>query len=138
MSKGAPNSVARTSSLVMIILFITLALSLTSLALAVFLNFTYGQELIAGYLTLAGSLGLGLSLYILYQMRRRRALRLKLRNPKITTTIECKKCNFKSMRDFQRGDFIFKELEQCQKCNENMLITAIYTEIEEKKVRKMF
>jgi hypothetical protein len=138
MSKGAPNSVARTSSLVMIILFITLALSLTSLALAVFLNFTYGQELIAGYLTLAGSLGLGLSLYILYQMRRRRALRLKLRNPKITTTIECKKCNFKSMRDFQRGDFIFKELEQCQKCNENMLITAIYTEIEEKKVRKIF
>ena len=138
MSKGAPNSVARTSSLVMIILFITLALSLTSLALAVFLNFTYGQELIAGYLTLAGSLGLGLSLYILYQMRRRRALRLKLRNPKITTTIECKKCNFKSMRDFQRGDFIFKELEQCQKCNENMLITAIYTEIEEKKVRKLF
>lgn len=138
MSKGDPNSVIRTSSLIMIILFITLALSLTSLVLAVFLNFTYGQEVIAGYLTLAGSLGLGLSLYILYQMRRRRMLRLKLHNPKITTTIECKKCNFKSMRDFQRGDFIFKELEQCQKCNEKMLITAIYTEIEEKKVRKLF
>ena len=138
MSKATPNSVTRTSSFAMIILFITLALSLMSLVLAVFLNFTYGQEVIAGYLTLAGSLGLGLSLYILYQMRRRRTLRLKLRNPKITTTIECKKCNFKSMRDFQRGDFIFKELEQCQKCNENMLITAIYTEIKEKKVRKLF
>jgi len=109
-----------------------------SLVLAVFLNFTYGQEVIAGYLTLAGSVGLGLSIYILYQMRKRRMLRLKLRNPKITTTIECKKCNFKSMRDFQRGDFIFKETEQCQKCNENMLITAIYTEIKEKKVRKLF
>lgn len=138
MSKPALNSVTRNSSLVMIILFITLALSLMSLVLAVFLNFTYGQEVIAGYLTLAGSLGLGLSIYILYQMRKRRILRLKLRNPKITTTIECKKCNFKSMRDFQRGDFIFKEIEQCQKCNEKMLITAIYTEIKEKKVRKLF
>jgi ribosomal protein L40E len=52
--------------------------------------------------------------------------------PPITTTIECRKCGFKSVREFQRGDYIFKEVEPCQKCNEKMLITAIYREVKEK------
>ena len=32
----------------------------------------------------------------------------------------------------ERGDFVFKELDPCQKCNEKMLVTAIYKEVREK------
>jgi DNA-directed RNA polymerase subunit RPC12/RpoP len=48
------------------------------------------------------------------------------------STIECNKCGVKNVREFQRGDYIFKETERCQKCNEKMLITAIYREVKEK------
>jgi hypothetical protein len=49
------------------------------------------------------------------------------------TTIECRKCGSKSVREFQRGDYVFKELEPCQKCpDDKMLITAIYKEVKEK------
>jgi len=50
----------------------------------------------------------------------------------VTTTTECKKCGYKNVREFQRGDYIFKELDQCQKCNDKLIITAIYREVKEK------
>jgi hypothetical protein len=112
------------------IIFITLALSLTALILSL-QAFTYGNDIAAGYLLLIGFLGVALSTYVLFQTRRR-ILRLRIEAPSITTTIECKKCGFKSVREFQRGDYIFKEVEPCQKCSDKMLITAIYREVKEK------
>jgi hypothetical protein len=54
-------------------------------------------------------------------------------NPAMMTTIECKKCGVKNVREFQRGDYVFKELEPCQKCPDTKtMITAIYKEIKEK------
>jgi hypothetical protein len=118
------------------IIFITLALSLTALILA--LNaFNTGQDVVAGYLLLIGFLGVALSTYVLFQTRRR-IMRLRIEVPPITTTIECRKCGFKSVREFQRGDYIFKELEPCQKCNDKMLITAIYREVKEKEKRSVY
>jgi len=111
------------------IIFITLALSLTALVLALNLVNQYPEA--AVWLLLIGFLGLALSTYVLFQTRRR-ILHLKIETPSITTTIECKKCGFKSVREFQRGDYIFKEVEPCQKCNEKMLITAISREVKEK------
>jgi len=52
--------------------------------------------------------------------------------PKMMTTIECRGCGAKTVREFQRGDFVFKELEPCQKCGGTQVITAIYREIKEK------
>ena len=131
MSKPAPaNSTTRISSFVLLIIFITLALSLTALILA--LNaFSYDNQVTAGYLLLIGFLGVALSTYVLFQTRRRIS-RLRIETPPITTTIECRKCGLKSVREFQRGDYIFKEGEMCQKCNEKMLITAIYREVRDK------
>jgi hypothetical protein len=116
------------------IIFIALALSLAALILAIN-AFSDGNEVMAGYLLLIGFLGAVMSAYILFQTRRR-ILRLRIEVPSITTTIECLKCGFKSVREFQRGDYIFKEVEPCQKCNENMLITAIYREVKEKEREK--
>jgi Zn-dependent protease with chaperone function len=130
MSKPQPNAATRISSFVLLIIFLTLALSLTALILATTF-FGQGNEIIAGYLLLLGFIGVALSTYVLFQTRRR-IMRLRIVVPPIVTTIECKKCGFKSVREFQRGDYIFKQGEPCQKCNEKMLITAIYREVKDK------
>jgi len=130
MSKGSPSTPTKISSFVLMIIFIALALSLAVLILAIN-AFNLGQEVPAGYLLLIGFLGVAVSTYMLFQIRRR-ILRLKIEVPSITTTIECKKCGFKSVREFQRGDYVFKEVEPCQKCNDKMLITAIYREVKER------
>jgi len=130
MSKTSASATTKISSFVLMIIFITLALSLTALILSIN-AFSYGNEPVAGYLLLVGFLGVALSTYVLFQTRKR-ILRLKIETPPITTTIECKKCGFKNVREFQRGDYVFKELEPCQKCNDKMLITAIYKEVKEK------
>ena len=129
MSK-ASSSTTKISSFVLMIIFITLALSLTALILAI-TAFDMNQPTAAWYLLLVGFLGVALSTYVLFQTRRR-ILRLRIETMPIRTTIECKKCGFKSVREFQRGDYIFKEIDLCQKCNEKMLITAIYKEVREK------
>jgi hypothetical protein len=97
----------------------------------------YGQQVVAGYLLIIGFLGVAFSTYILFQTRRR-IMRMRIESPTVQTTVECKKCNFKNVREFQRGDYIFKAVEPCQKCNEKMLITAIYREVKEKEERTRF
>ncbi len=131
MGKAPPNAATKISSFVLMIIFIVLALSLTALILATNIYFDQGNGVVAGYLLLLGFLGVALSTYVLFQTRRR-ILRLRIETPQITTTIECKKCGFKSVREFQRGDYVFKEVEPCQKCSDKMLITAIFREVKEK------
>ena len=58
---------------------------------------------------------------------------MKIEIPKVMTTIECRKCGTKTTREFQRGDFVFKELDACPKCpGEKQVVTAIYKEVKEK------
>ena len=136
MSKTTSSQATKISSLVLVVIFITLALSLTALYLAVSAYFM-GDEMVSGYLLLIGALGVALSTYMLFQTRRR-ILRLRIKIPPVTTLIECRKCGFKSIREFQRGDYVFKEVEPCQKCNEKMIITAIYREVKEKEKERLF
>jgi hypothetical protein len=130
MSKTSASTTTKISSFVLMIIFITLALSLTALILAI-TAYGGGQVEYATYLLLMGFLGVAFSTYVLLQTKRR-IMGLRIEIPAVTTTIECRKCGFKSVREFQRGDYIFKEVEPCQKCNEKMLITAIYKEVREK------
>jgi hypothetical protein len=126
------NSVraTRISSVVLLIIFLTLALSLVSLILAASM-YTTEPIAVTGWLVIIGIAGLGLSAYVILQLRRR-ATRLSIVVPPIMTTLECKKCGNKSVREFQRGDYVFKEPEPCQKCSDKMMITAIYREVKEK------
>jgi hypothetical protein len=114
----------------MMIVLIVLALSIVALLLSVN-AYMVGNEIVAGYLLVIGFIAMGLSVYVMLQSRKR-AASMKIEAPKVKTTIECKKCNFKEVREFQRGDFVFKDLDPCQKCNEKMVITAIYKEVKEK------
>lgn len=136
MKETSSSSTTKISWFVLLVIFITIALSLAAIIFAIE-AFSTGQELVAGYLLLIGFLAAALSTYILFQTRKR-MMRLRIKSAPVTTTIECKKCGFKSAREFKRGDYIFKEVEPCQKCNVNMLITAIYREVKEKKERTRF
>ena len=129
MQKTSPSQPPRIPSYVWIIVLVALVVSLVFLTSAIYF---YEQNLEwAGYLLLGGTLLLVMSAYVLFQARSR-ALHKKIEAPPIITTIECRKCGTKNTREFQRGDYIFKEGEQCQKCNDKMLITAIYREVKEK------
>jgi len=79
-----------------------------------------------------GATTLALSSYVLFQTRKR-VLKSALKSQPVTTTILCEKCGLKNVRDFKRGDYIFKDVESCPKCNENMVISSIYREVKEKR-----
>jgi hypothetical protein len=131
MSDTSSSATTKISTFVLMIVFIVLALSLVALALAVN-AFILGEEIVAGYLLVIGFIAMTLSVYVLLQSRRR-VMSMKIVNPSMMTTIECRKCGFKSVREFQRGDYLFKELGPCQKCpDDKMLITAIFKEVKEK------
>ena len=123
------NQRSKISPSAIMTLFMVLLLSLAALAYGASILET--QPDIAYFVLLFGFLGAAVATYTLVQMRRRLS-RLKIVIPPVTTTIECKKCGFKNVREFQSGDYIFKEVEPCQKCNDKMLITAVYREIKEK------
>lgn len=126
MNTNSSPPTIRFSSFVLLAVFITLALSFTALFLAI--SYINTNPVTAYYLLLIGFLGAALSAYVLLQTRRR-IKRLRIEAPPVNTTLECRKCGFKSVREFQRGDYIFKEVEPCHKCEENMQITAIYREV---------
>ena len=129
MSTRSSSTATKISTFVFMIVLVVMALSLVSFALAVN-AFALGENLIAGYLVIIGIIAMALSTYVLLDRRRRIAV--KLPTPSIMTTIECRKCDVKNVREFQRGDYVFKELDKCQKCDDKMIITAIYKEVKEK------
>ncbi len=125
------QSTKKISAYLTMIVLIVVALSIISLILAA--NAYYmGQILPAGFLAIIGLVALTMSVFTLYQSRRQVA-QMKIEIPKVMTTVECK-CGSKTVREFQRGDYVYKDLDvPCQKCpNTRQMITAIYKEVKEK------
>jgi magnesium-transporting ATPase (P-type) len=125
------NANNKISSYLMFIVLIVMGLAIVALFSAVY---AYMLEMAyeAGFLIIISVFGLVLSVVVLYQNRQRSAA-LKVEAPKVMTFIECKNCGTKSSREFQRGDFVFKELDACPKCPEQkQMITGVYKEIKEK------
>jgi len=114
------------------IVLVVLALSLIVLSQAItaYLIGDFGFE--SSILLMMGLAGFIATAYMLFQTRRG-MMKLAFEAPKVSTTIMCNKCGFKNIRDFQRGDYIFKEAEPCPKCNEKMVIASIYREVKEEK-----
>ncbi|MFB3888181.1 MAG: hypothetical protein ACE14S_01710 [Candidatus Bathyarchaeia archaeon] len=120
------------STFVLAAIYITLILSIVAIAVAVFAFYSGESIEITIYLLIIGFLSMSLSGYILLQSRKRMAS-LKIETPQILTTVECKKCGTKKVREFQRGDYVFKEAGPCEKCpDDKQIITAIYKEVKEK------
>jgi len=129
MTEKAESPAGRTSFYYLAIILVTLILSVIALSLGV-ATLESGDANAWSYM-LVGFIGLALSAYMLLQTKRKPS-RLAFAMPKVITTILCQKCGFKNIRDFQRGDYIFKEAEPCPKCNKKMTIASIYREVKEK------
>jgi hypothetical protein len=121
----------RISTYLMMIVLIVIALSIVSLILAAN-AYLIGDGLTAGFLAIIGLIAMTMSIFTLHQSRRQ-AVQMKTEMPKVMTTIECKKCGTKTVREYQRGDYVYKELDACPKCPDTkQIITAIYKEVKEK------
>lgn len=81
-------------------------------------------SLIIGFITLI------LSFSVITRLRRGLSLSKKSEK-KVVTRIECMKCGLKEIRKFNKGDYVLKLIENCNKCAEPKLITAIYAEEKE-------
>ena len=117
----------RTSSLRIAIVLIILVLAVAAFSVGI-QAYPEGDWIL---FLLMGFSGLALSTYMLLQTRRK-IPRIIFKPYQIATTMLCQRCGFKNIRDFQRGDYIFKEVEECPKCQEKMMIASIYREAEEK------
>ena len=127
------NNATRISPFLLMIILVAFILSISALYVAVDSIIVKQTEDLNAYSFLAiGFFGLALSVYMLMQTRAT-SMTATTEMPRVITTLECPKCDFKNIRDFQRGDYIFKETEPCQKCEEKMKITAIYREAKKKK-----
>ncbi|MDR0797140.1 MAG: hypothetical protein LBE70_00235 [Nitrososphaerota archaeon] len=119
------------STYLMFIVLIVLGLAVVALFSAVY-AYMLDNTMLAGFLIIIGTFALVISCVVFYQTKRT-AASLKIEAPKVMTFIECKNCGTKTTRDFQRGDYVFKELATCPKCPEHkQMITGAYKEIKEK------
>jgi len=121
------------STYLTLIVFIVMVLSMAAIFIA---GETYiaGDTVAAGILAAIGLIAMTLSIFLLYQSRRQVA-EVKIEAPKVMTTLECtnKGCANKTMREFARGDYVFKELDvPCGKCGGHQMVTAIYKEVKDK------
>lgn len=124
------GSAKRFSSIVLIVIIVVLAISLTALYQAY--DLFMANDPTMGYYLLVGFVGLALSTYMLFQTRRH-AQRFTLESQPVLTTVICGKCGFKNVRNFERGDYILKDLGKCTKCEGTTIVSAIYREIKEKR-----
>ncbi len=116
-----------------LIVLVVLALSVVSLVVAVD-TYLANDLIAAGLFAGIGAIAMAMSIFLLYQSRRQ-ATEVKLDIPKVMTTIECqnKGCANKTIREFQRGDYVFKDVDvACGKCGGKQMVTAIYKEVKEK------
>ena len=136
-------STKKISTYITMIVVIVMALAVIALILAANLYYTgttatgstqSGDYAAAGVLAVIGLIALSMSSFTLFQSKRQVA-EMKIEIPKVMTTIGCSSvgCDSKTVREFQRGDFVYKELDApCQKCSGRQMITAIYKEVKEK------
>jgi len=136
MTETTEQPTRKISFFFLMIILVTLVLSVSALFYAIDAYSRNQQNVSTGYLMLIGFIGLALSAYMLLQTKRK-PLQVALKMPRVITTILCQKCGFKNIRDFQRGDYIFKEMEVCPKCNDKMMIFSIYREVKEKEKEQL-
>ena len=128
MNKVPPTM--KISSLFLVIILVTFVLAVAALYQTID---AYGRGDIGVGINFAmiGASTLALSAYMIFQTRKKMIrLKLAMKIHRISTTILCQKCGFKTIRDFQREDYVFKEVEECPKCKEKMLVSSIYREVD--------
>ena len=73
------------------------------------------------------SVGTVLAISSITQMRRRMVVLQNLA-AKVLSAVICANCGFKVVRVFSTGDYVTKEVGQCQQCKGSMRVDTIYAE----------
>lgn len=73
------------------------------------------------------SVGMVLAISSITQMRRRMVVFQSLA-ARVLSVVLCVNCGFKVVRIFSVGDYITKEVGQCQQCKGSMRVDSIYAE----------
>ncbi|MBS7604809.1 hypothetical protein KEJ31_00710 [Candidatus Bathyarchaeota archaeon] len=47
------------------------------------------------------------------------------------TTIRCMSCDYITAREFEKGDYVLKEMGACPKCGGSLLIYSIFREVKD-------
>lgn len=128
---GNVKSVRKVSPYILMLILVAFVVSLSALYIAFDSLLSQSESWDAYSFLIIGFGGLVLSAYLFLQTRSKPTT-ISVELPRVLTTLECPKCDFKNIRDFQRDDYVFKKAGSCQKCNETMTITAIYREEKKK------
>ena len=126
----------KVSPYLLAIIMITLVLSLVSIYQGA-IAYVDGDVSSGSLYLIMGATTLAVATYLWLQTRKR-MLRLNVEIPPMNTTLECVKCGFRNIRDFQKGDYVYKHVEDpCPKCNEKaMNIGSIFREVKDKEKAK--
>ncbi len=73
------------------------------------------------------SVGTVLAISSITQMRRRMVVLQNLA-AKVLSVVVCANCGFKVVRTFGVGDYVMKDVGQCQQCKGGMRVDSIYAE----------
>lgn len=123
--KETASEAKRISYFFIAIIFVLFTLSFISLFQAFE---TYRRTGVTDYVTVVLSASaIALSSYLALQAKQK-PVKTGFEPPKVFSTIQCQKCDFKNKREFQNGDFILKKVEPCPKCNVPTFISSIYRE----------
>ncbi len=82
-----------------------------------------------------GSAGLAAIGYMFFRTKAVSNQKSPAEKPEVVTILECPSCDLKRVRDFQRGDYVYKSDEPCTRCEGVMTITGIHRKAEPKKKR---
>jgi len=130
----------RVSSYFFLTIFIVLIISFGALYVAVTSFHTTGNlqdNILPISFLIIGFVGVSFSTYMLLQTRQH-SMQMQLELPPVLTTITCSNCDFKNQREFERGDYVFKDAGPCPKCNNKLIVSAIYRIVKEKPKKDIF
>ena len=135
----APAPTRKLPPLMILVVMIALLLALASIYLGMMELLNNDPHGTASLLMSIGMVTLAVSTYMLYQTRRRIIRLVSMEMQPLSSTVQCQKCGFKNIREFKRGDYVFKETDEtCPKDSQKMVISAIYREVKDKeKVREL-
>lgn len=106
------------------VIIVILAMSLIALLLSIDSYVRYGKiDVINMVLSISTVF---LALYMFLQLRRK--INVGLEALKVLTVIQCLKCGYSNVREFEKGDYILKETGSCPKCDGKLIIYSIFRE----------
>lgn len=126
MSEREPR---RTPIFFMSVIIFMLIISLAALLLVIEAYMVQGKLEIIN-ITLSAT-ALFLVTYMFIQIRRR-SISLGFETLKVSTVIQCLKCDYRNVREFEKGDYILRDAGSCPKCGGTLVIHSIFRESKEK------